>query len=46
MSEPVSCCLHGIDMSDIYPGAAVLILGGGMIGQLMMQLARGAARAR
>ena len=42
MSEPVSCCLHGIDMSDIYPGAAVLILGGGMIGQLMMQLARGA----
>lgn len=42
MSEPVSCCLHGIDMCDIRPGAAVLVLGGGMIGQLMMQLARGA----
>lgn len=40
MTEPVACCLHGIDMCDIEPGAAVAIIGGGMIGLLMLQLAR------
>jgi len=40
MTEPVACCLHGIDMCDIEPGATVAVIGGGMIGLLMMQLAK------
>ena len=40
MTEPVACCLHGIDMCDIIPGATVAIIGGGMIGLLMLQLAK------
>ena len=46
MAEPVSCCLHGIDLCHIRPGTDVVIIGGGMIGLLMMQLAKcvGAAR--
>lgn len=46
MTEPVACCLHGIDMCDIHPGATVAIIGGGMIGLLMLQLAKlkGAAK--
>ena len=46
MTEPVACCLHGIDMCDIDAGATVCVIGGGMIGLLMLQLAklRGAAR--
>jgi 2-desacetyl-2-hydroxyethyl bacteriochlorophyllide A dehydrogenase len=37
--EPLSCCLHGFDLGDIRPGMAVAVLGGGVIGQLMVQLA-------
>ncbi len=46
MCEPVACCLHGIDMCDINAGDTVLIIGGGMIGLLMLQLAKikGAAK--
>lgn len=40
MAEPVSCCLHGIDLCDIQPGYQVVIIGGGMIGMLMLQLAK------
>jgi threonine dehydrogenase-like Zn-dependent dehydrogenase len=40
MSEPLSCCLHGIDLCEIKAGSHVVILGGGMIGLLMLQLAR------
>lgn len=40
MTEPVACCLHGIDMCDIEPGATVAVIGGGMIGLLMLQLAK------
>ncbi len=40
MTEPVACCLHGIDMCDIEPGAIVTVIGGGMIGLLMLQLAK------
>lgn len=39
MAEPVSCCLHGIDMCNILPGDTVAIIGGGMIGMIMLQLA-------
>lgn len=38
--EPVSCCLHAIDVARIAPGASVVILGGGVIGLLMVELAR------
>lgn len=40
MVEPLGCCLHGIDMCEIKTGDKVVVIGGGMIGLLMMQLAR------
>lgn len=40
MAEPVACCLHGIDMCDISCGDTVAIIGGGMIGMIMLQLAK------
>jgi 2-desacetyl-2-hydroxyethyl bacteriochlorophyllide A dehydrogenase len=36
--EPLSCCLHGMDMLNIKIGATAAILGGGTIGLLMLQL--------
>ncbi len=46
MTEPVACCLHGMDLCGIKPGHHVAVIGGGMIGLIMLQLARlsGAAR--
>ncbi len=46
MVEPLGCCLHGIDMCDIKAGDKVVVVGGGMIGLLMVQLAKleGAAK--
>jgi len=46
MAEPLACCLHGIDMCNIQNGDSVVVMGGGLIGLLMVQLARlqGAAR--
>lgn len=40
MTEPVACCLHGIDLCGIEPGHQVVVIGGGMIGLLMLQLAK------
>jgi 2-desacetyl-2-hydroxyethyl bacteriochlorophyllide A dehydrogenase len=39
-SEPLACCLHGLDVARIAPGSAVAILGGGVIGLIMVQLAK------
>jgi len=39
-SEPLACCLHGLDVARIKPGDSVAVLGGGVIGLLMVQLAR------
>jgi threonine dehydrogenase-like Zn-dependent dehydrogenase len=39
-SEPLACCLHGLDVARIEPGMSVAILGGGVIGMLMVELAR------
>jgi len=39
-AEPLACCLHGLDRARFSPGAKVLIVGGGSIGQLMLQLVR------
>lgn len=40
MCEPVACCIHGIDMCDISCGDTVAVIGGGMIGLIMLQLAK------
>lgn len=40
MAEPLSCCLHGIDLCEIKSGDTVLVIGGGPIGMIMMQLAK------
>lgn len=40
MAEPLACAVHGIDLAGIIPGQTVLVIGGGTIGQLMIQLAR------
>lgn len=46
MAEPVSCCLHGIDLCNIRSGCTVLVMGGGPIGMIMMQLAKNAGASR
>ena len=46
MTEPVACCLHGMDMCEIRPGHQVVVIGGGMIGLLMLQLSRLAGAAK
>ncbi len=45
--EPLSCAVHGIDRAGIRPGDTVVILGGGTVGLLLLQLARisGASRS-
>lgn len=40
MTEPVACCVHGIDMCNISCGDTVAVIGGGMIGLIMLQLAK------
>jgi len=40
MAEPVACCMHGIDLCDIECGSTIAIIGGGMIGLIMLQLAK------
>ena len=44
--EPLACCIHAIDKAQIRPGDGVAILGGGVIGLLMVQLARLAGAAQ
>lgn len=46
MSEPVSCCMHGIDLCDIKTDDNVLVIGCGMIGLIMLQLARTAGASK
>ena len=38
--ELLACCLHGIDLAEIKAGSSVVVLGGGVIGLLTVQLAR------
>jgi threonine dehydrogenase-like Zn-dependent dehydrogenase len=40
LCEPLACSLHGLDRAGILPGMSVAVIGGGVIGQLMVQLAR------
>ncbi|NLS04541.1 zinc-dependent alcohol dehydrogenase family protein [Rhizobium sp. P32RR-XVIII] len=44
--EPLACCLHGVDMAEIKTGYSVVVLGGGVIGLLVVQLARLAGATR
>lgn len=37
-AEPISCCIHGVDLAEINSSDRVLILGAGTIGLIMLQL--------
>ncbi|MDL2228694.1 zinc-dependent alcohol dehydrogenase family protein [Treponema sp. OttesenSCG-928-L16] len=39
-AEPLACCLHGIDLTNISVGNQVLLIGGGTIGLIMLQLTK------
>jgi 2-desacetyl-2-hydroxyethyl bacteriochlorophyllide A dehydrogenase len=39
-AEPLSCCIHGINRSEIRIGDKVVIVGAGTIGLIMVQLAK------
>jgi L-iditol 2-dehydrogenase len=39
-AEPLACTLHGLDIGAPVPGERVIVLGGGVIGLLAVQLAR------
>ena len=45
-SEPLSCCLRGIGQADIQPGNNVVIIGGGSIGLLMVQLVKNSCASK
>lgn len=44
--EPVSCAVHGIDRANVLSGDTVVIIGGGTIGLIMLQLAKNAGAVR
>jgi len=43
--EPLSCAVHGVDKAGIKPGDAVVVLGGGTVGLIMLQLVKNAGAA-
>lgn len=45
-TEPLSCCVHGVDLAEINSGDSVVVLGAGPIGLLILQLVRLAGAAR
>jgi 2-desacetyl-2-hydroxyethyl bacteriochlorophyllide A dehydrogenase len=46
LSEPLSCCLRAMDLAGVQPGQSVAVIGGGVMGQLLVQLARLAGATR
>lgn len=38
--EPLGCAIHGIEQLKIWPGVSICIIGGGFIGQIMLQLVK------
>jgi 2-desacetyl-2-hydroxyethyl bacteriochlorophyllide A dehydrogenase len=43
--EPLSCAVHGFDRAGVRPGDSVVILGGGTVGLIMLELVRNAGAA-
>ena len=43
LTEPLSCCLHGLDLLDVKIGQTVAIIGLGSIGAMMLQLLKHSA---
>ena len=39
LCEPLACCLRALDRAEIRPGMRVVVLGGGVIGQMLVRLA-------
>jgi len=46
LTEPVACCIHGIELCEIKMGDTVVLVGAGTIGLILLQLVRlrGAAK--
>ncbi len=44
--EPLACCLRGMDLSSLRGGESVAVIGGGVMGQLVVQLAALAGASR
>ena len=42
LTEPLSCCLHGLDLLDVKAGQSVAVVGFGAIGAMMLQLLKNA----
>lgn len=40
LSEPLACCIHALDIAAPRPGERAIIMGGGVIGLMCLQLAR------
>ena len=38
--EPTACCIRGMDIADLTGGEKVAVLGGGVMGQIVVQLAK------
>lgn len=46
LCEPLGCCLHALDHATIRPGESVAVFGGGVMGQLLVQLTHLAGAAQ
>jgi len=46
LAEPLGCALHGIERSEIRPGGAVTVFGGGAVGLMLALLARRVGASR
>lgn len=44
--EPTACCIRGLDIADLKGGESVAVLGGGVMGQIVVQLAALAGASR
>lgn len=40
MTEPLACCVHGVDRAQVRPGETVVLIGAGAIGLILLQLVR------
>jgi L-iditol 2-dehydrogenase len=40
LTEPLACCIHGIDRARLHSGSSVLVIGAGLIGLMLTRLLR------